>query len=99
MADLEDFDRKQLQHLIEDDDMIPELDAAGQIADSETINAEETIDSGAKRLRRDDAEMAFGAEPRSIDELADAAIGRAANRRRRSRREDVEHGEGLLDPE
>lgn len=97
MADFEDFDREQLQDLMENDDSIPELDAADAIAESETITADETVDSGVRRLRRDDAEMGFGAEPRSIDELADAALGREGRDRRHTRRDDEQHGEGIVD--
>jgi hypothetical protein len=99
MADFEDFDRDQLQHLMEDDDSIPELDAAEAIADSETITSDETVDSGARRIRRDDAEMGFGAEPRSIDELADATLGHELRGLRATQRDDEQHGESLLDPE
>ncbi|MEO7964824.1 MAG: hypothetical protein ABIT38_13055, partial [Gemmatimonadaceae bacterium] len=88
MANFDDFDRDQLQHLMEDDDSIPEIDAADAIAESETIISDETIDSGVRRMRRDDAEMGFGAEPRSIDELADATLGHEMRGRRATQRDD-----------
>jgi len=99
MADIEDFDREQLQNLMEEDESIPELDAGDAIAQSETITADETVDSGARRMRRDEANMVFGAEPRSIDELADSAIGRELRGRRATQRDDEQHGEDLLDAE
>ncbi len=97
MADFEDFDQEQLQDLMENDDSIPELDAADAISESETMTTDETVDTGVRRLRRDDAEMGFGAEPRSIDELADAALGREGRDRRATKRDDEQHGEGMLD--
>lgn len=99
MADIEDFDREQLQDLMEEDESIPEMDVGDAIAASETITADETVDSGARRMRRDEATMAFGSEPRTIDELADDVLGRELRGREATERDDEQHGERLLDPE
>ncbi len=44
-----------------------------------------------------EGDMGLGAEPRSPEELADAAIGRELRGRRAVTRDDEEHGERLLD--
>ena len=71
------------------------LDATDEIAALPAPEDYVTTDSGDRKPRRDDAEMGFGAEPRSIDELADSAIGDAIPGRRGTRREGEAHGEDL----
>jgi hypothetical protein len=89
-AALEDED--VLEDIADDSDGIEEVDvlAAGQAMD--------TVDSGARRpAPTDEAEMGLGAEPRSPEELEDAAIGRALRGRAGVTRDDEVHGERLLD--
>ncbi len=59
--------------------------------------AEETIDSGARRPRTDEASMGFGGESRSIEELERDVIGEAQQRADGVTREDERHGAGFLD--
>lgn len=60
--------------------------------------SEMTVDSGARQVRVDEAEMGFGAEARSIDELESAVLGDEQRRSGPPTREDEAHGEGFLDP-
>lgn len=61
-------------------------------------SADETIDSGARRPRTDEANMGFGGEPRSIDELDSATIGdELGDADGVVTREDERHGPGFLD--
>jgi len=52
---------------------------------------------GSSSPTDDEAKMGLGAEPRSPEELADAAIGRELRGRRGVTRDGEVHGEGLLD--
>lgn len=97
MTEPEDFDDGQLEHLMEDDESIPELDVGDDIASSARVSGDETTDSGVRRRPNSDAEMGLGAEPRDADELADAAIGRALGGDAGVTRDDEAHGEHLLD--
>lgn len=99
MAGPEDFDEDQLEHLMQEDEEIPELDLGEEIARSSRVIGEETVDSGVRRRPRDVANMGFGAEPHDADELADATIGRDLRGRRGVTREDEAHAQDFLDDE
>ncbi len=70
-------------------------DATDEIAALPSPEDYITTDSGDRKPRSDDAEMGFGAEPRTIDELADSTIGDAIPGRRGTRREGKAHGPDL----
>ena len=72
-------------------DGIEEIDVFG--AD----NMMDTIDTGARHRSNDDADMGLGSEPRSADELEEAAIGHALRGRGGHTRDDEVHGEALFD--
>jgi hypothetical protein len=55
------------------------------------------VDPAAASLDEEEGDMGLGAEPRSTEELADAAIGRELRGKRAVTRDDEEHGEHLLD--
>jgi hypothetical protein len=55
------------------------------------------VDPTAASLDEEEGDMGLGAEPRSTEELADAAIGRELRGKRGVTRDDEEHGEHLLD--
>jgi hypothetical protein len=57
----------------------------------------DTIDGGVRRVVSDDADMGLGAEPRSAEELEQAAIGDALRGRAGVTRDDDVHGARLLD--
>ncbi|MES2522802.1 MAG: hypothetical protein V4617_08910 [Gemmatimonadota bacterium] len=58
----------------------------------------DTIDTGARHRSVDDeGDMGFGGEPRTIEELEDAAIGHGLRGRGAVTRDDEVHGEALLD--
>lgn len=58
----------------------------------------DTIDTGARHRSVDDeGDMGFGGEPRTIEELEDAAIGHALRGRAGVTRDDEVHGEALFD--
>lgn len=59
--------------------------------------AMDTVDTGARRPPIDMADMGLGAEPRTPEELADAAIGHELRGRGAVTRDDELHGERLLD--
>lgn len=61
------------------------------------ISLNEVDPASGMRSADDEGDMGLGAEPRSSDELADAAIGRELRGRRAVTRDDEEHGERLLD--
>lgn len=56
-----------------------------------------TVDSGARRPIVDEANMGFGAEPRSIEELESALLGDEQPHEEGILREDERHGAGFLD--
>lgn len=57
-----------------DRDDLP-ADAIDEIALSESPEDYETMDSGDRRAHRDDAEMAFGGEAHSPEEIAELVLG------------------------
>lgn len=70
-------------------------DATDEIALSESPEDYETTDSGARRANRDEAEMGFGGEARSPEELADQVLGRDIPGRRGTTRDGEAHGPHL----
>lgn len=60
-------------------------------------DADMTVDSGARRPIVDEANMGFGAEPRSIEELESSLLGDEQRRDEGVTREDERHGAGFLD--
>lgn len=74
-----------------DRDDLP-ADAVDEIALSESPDEYETTDTGDRRARRDEAEMGFGGEARSADEIADQVLGREIPGRRGTTREGEAHG-------
>jgi hypothetical protein len=71
------------------------IDAVDEIAAAVPPDEYETTEEGDRRAPNDDAEMGLGGEPRSIDELADRAIGDAIPRPRGTTREGEPHGPDL----
>jgi hypothetical protein len=57
----------------------------------------DTIDTGDRRPVVDEADMGLGAEPRSPEEMEEAAIGHALRGKAAVTRDDELHGELLLD--
>ena len=107
--DYRDLDRLDDEDL--DDDIDDDLeDDAGDDADVQlaadddldglrtTEDEDETVDTGDRRPRRDDAEMGLMSEPHSPEELADSAIGKKIPGKRGVTRDGEEHGESFLDP-
>jgi hypothetical protein len=80
-----------LDEIADDADGIEEVDVAAGGAPMDTV------DTGARRPANDDADMGFGAEPRSPEELERAAIGGALKGKAGVTRDDEVHGERLLD--
>lgn len=74
-----------------DRDDLP-ADAVDEIAMSETTDEYETVDSGDRRARRDEAEMGFGGEAHSPEEIADQVLGREIPGRRGRTRDGEAHG-------
>jgi hypothetical protein len=70
-------------------------DAVDEIAAEAPPDEYETTEAGDRRAPNDDAEMGLGGEPRSIDELADRAIGDALPRPLGTTREGEPHGPDL----
>lgn len=70
-------------------------DAIDEIAALTPPDEYETTEEGDRRPDRDEAEMGLGGEPRSVDELADRAIGDAIRGPRGTTREGEVHGEDL----
>ena len=77
-----------------DRDDLP-ADAVDEIAMSDSPEEYETMDSGDRRARNDDAEMGFGGEAHSPEELADQVLGRDLPGRRGTTREGEAHGPHL----
>ena len=77
-----------------DRDDLP-ADAVDEIAMSESTDEYETFDSGDRRANRDEAEMGFGGEAHSPEEIADQVIGREIPGRRGTTREGESHGPHL----
>jgi hypothetical protein len=85
-----------LDEMADDADGIEELDVlpvSGRIMDTVDTGAR----MGARRAANDEADMGFGAEPRSPEELEDASIGHELRGRGAVTRDDELHGELLLD--
>jgi hypothetical protein len=70
-------------------------DAVDEIAMSELPADYETTDSGDRRANRDEAEMGFGGESHSPEELADQVLGRELPGRRGTTRDGEAHGPHL----
>jgi hypothetical protein len=70
-------------------------DAVDEIAALASPEEYETSVEGDRRPHRDEAEMGLGGEPRSVDELADRAIGDAIPGPRGTTRDGEVHGEEL----
>ena len=84
------------EQMFEDDEELP-LDAIDERAALPDAENFETIDSGVRVARSDDAEMGLGAEPHSADELAQDALGDQLKGRPGVSRDGDEHGERFLD--
>lgn len=78
-------------------DQVPDTGDGIEEVEPASCETVDTVDTGARKRPGDDADMGFGAEPRSTDELADAAIGRELRGRASVTRDDEVHGERLLD--
>jgi hypothetical protein len=77
-----------------DRDDLP-ADAVDEIAMSESPEEYETMDSGDRRAKSDDAEMGFGGESHSPEEIADQVLGRELPGRRGTTRDGEAHGPHL----
>ena len=86
-------DESILNEMADDSDGIEELD----VLSAEGARNLSTDDVGGHHGGPDDAEMGLGAEPRSPDELADAAIGHELRGRRAVTRDGEVHGEAMFD--
>lgn len=73
------------------------LDAVDEIAAVGRRDDYRTTDSGDRRPRVDNADMGLGAEPRSPEELEDAAIGKGLSPNRGVTRDGESHGSRFLD--
>lgn len=87
------IDESVLNEMADDSDGIEELDVLS-VEGARNMN---TDDNGSHRGAPDDAEMGLGAEPRSPDELADAAIGHELRGRGAVTRDGEVHGEAMFD--
>lgn len=70
-------------------------DAVDEMAMSESPEEYETMDSGDRRPKSDAAEMGFGGEAHSPEEVADQVLGRELPGRRGTTREGEAHGPHL----
>lgn len=69
----------------------------GDVISDEEVFPLETVDSGASRPKRDDAEMGMGAEAHSAEEMEDAAVGDAIPGKRGLTRDGQAHGSAMFD--
>ena len=82
---------RMLDEVADSGDGIEEVDVlpASSVSD--------TVDTGARRKPRDEAEMGLGAEPHSADELDEAAVGNSRRGNASHEREGQMHGKGMFD--
>lgn len=73
------------------------VDERGDVIGDGELFPLETVDSGASRPRRDDAEMGMGAEAHSAEEMEDAAVGNAIPGKRGLTRDGQAHGSAMFD--
>jgi hypothetical protein len=89
----------------DDPDALDVMDVPRALVDESVLNELPDTGSGLNEVdphsailsADDEGDMGLGAEPRSPEELADAAIGRELRGRRGVTRDDELHGDRLLD--
>ncbi len=82
---------RMLDEVVDSGDGIEEID----VLPSSSVS--DTVDTGARRRPRDEAEMGLGAEAHSAEELDEAAVGNSGRGNASHEREGQMHGKGLFD--